>query len=132
MICTMYKFSLFGQSVHGENFNDFIERFSTDSIFQISRVSFPLEFIFVNDESFMIDTTYIFKEDYVVLKNEFYNSLRKYVEAYPIVYDNFECNLSKSDERVFRWKGFTGMDVRYYFRRIDGKWRLLRMSSIGT
>ena len=49
-----------------------------------------------------------------------------------MIYDNFDCKLRETDERVFRWKGFTGMDERYFFKRISGKWFLIKIENLGT
>ena len=42
-------------------------------------------------------------------------------------YDNFDCMFRETDEMVFRWRGITDMDRRYYFKRINDKWYLVKI-----
>jgi hypothetical protein len=48
-------------------------------------------------------------------------------EAYTVFFDNFDCKFRDTGEMVFCWKGFTDMDVRYYFKRLEGKWFLVKI-----
>lgn len=104
-----------------ENFEEFIDNFCMDSSFQISRVQFPLLYISWDYETDKEIELYIQKEKYKYDKL-YYNS-----DAYAVFYDNFDCKLKDSDEMVFRWKGFTDMDRRYYFKRINGIWFLIKI-----
>ena len=113
-----------------ESFDEFLPKFSNDSLFQMSRVSFPLKHVFLDDDTFERDSTTISKEDYRL--NKLYYELYECSEAFPVLYDNFEGNVKDTNERVFQWKGFTGMDERYYFKRIEGEWFLVKTENIGT
>lgn len=113
-----------------EDFNEFLQKFSNDFEFQISRVAFPLKYVFLNEETFELDSIMIDKKNYQYTKLHY--SLYECIEAFPMIYDNFQCELRDTNERVFRWIGFTGMDERYYFKRIRGKWILIRKEIVGT
>lgn len=113
-----------------EDFDKFLHKFSYDSAFQVSRVKFPLLNINLNSETLDVDTLNIRPRDYKLTNMQY--ELLKCTEAYTQVYDNFDCELRDSDERVFRWRGFTGMDERYYFKRLtDGCWYLLKYENLG-
>ncbi len=110
-----------------EQFPDFIDNFTNDSLFQTSRVVFPLPYITWNLEEDKQDTLYITKNKYKF--NPLYYSLMRCGEAYPTLYDNFDCKFRDTGEMVFRWIGFTDMDNRYNFKRIEGKWYLVMIYS---
>lgn len=112
-----------------EEFNDFLNKFSNDSIYQLNRTCFPLKKVFINDDTFELDSIIILKENYIISK--FYYELYDNFDAYPVIYDNFKSKLRDSDERVFRWKGFSDMDERYYFKRLNGKWYLIKIEILG-
>ncbi|HPS05572.1 MAG TPA: DUF4348 domain-containing protein, partial [Tenuifilaceae bacterium] len=128
----LFIVALIGQQAcaQPENFDDFLKKFSNDSTFQLSRVQFPLQYEYLNRETFNIDTCNLLLQDYKITR--LHNVLLKCSEAYPMIYDNFDCKLRETDERVFRWKGFTGMDERYFFKRISGKWFLIKIENLGT
>lgn len=113
-----------------ESFDEFLAKFSNDSVFQMSRVSFPLKHVFLDDDTFKLDSTTISKKDYCL--NKLYYELYERSDAFPVLYDNFDLNVRDTGERVFQWKGFTGMDERYYFKRVKGKWFLVRTENVGT
>ena len=116
-------------SQNNEKFEVFIEKFANDSIFQVSRVSFPLNYVFVDDENFEVRKVKMPKEKYV--KTRLFFNLVGCSEAYTVFYDNFNLKLDDTGERVFQWKGFTGMDTRYYFKRISKKWYLVKIEILG-
>ena len=113
-------------NVQNENFKEFIYEFTHDTVFQISRVKFPLTYAAWDIEKD--------KEYSVLIKKEHYRFSILYFElmnngddAYTVFYDNFACKFRETGEMVFQWKGFTDMDVRYYFKRINGKWYLVKI-----
>jgi hypothetical protein len=103
--------------------------FGSDTDFQLERIKFPLEFVtWENPEEIggNIVTHQITKDkwthDYMYM-NESYRAQ---------VYDNFEGKLDNSDERLFQWIGVeTGANVKYFFKRIEGKWFLIKKESLG-
>lgn len=104
-----------------EKFEEFIDKFCMDSSFQVSRVKFPLEYISWDYEADKELTLHIQKENYK------YDKLYYYSDAYAVFYDNFDCKIRDSDEMVFRWKGLTDMDRKYYFKKIENKWFLIKI-----
>ncbi len=108
-----------------EKFDDFINNFCQDSMFQFSRIKFPLLYISWDYDNDRENEILIYKEKYKF--DKLYYNLMDISDGYTIFYDNFECKFRDTDERVFQWKGFTDMDRRYYFKRLDGKWYLVKI-----
>lgn len=104
-----------------EEFDDFFRRFDQDSAFQLSRIRFPLPWFSQADDS----TSHIGRR-----KWEFV-SLMDGRETTTQLFDSFGMKLRDSDERVFAITG-TGSDIRqnYYFRRLRGKWYLVRVEDL--
>lgn len=113
---------LFGYS-QNEKFDEFIHEFCNDSVFQVSRVKFPLLCLSWDMEVDKEIEIYIKKEAYR-FDRLFYNNQS---DGYTVFYDNFDLKIPDTDEMVFRYKGFTDMDIRYYFKRTSGKWFLIRI-----
>lgn len=109
-----------------EKFDDFIKLFAQDSIFQISRIEFPLKYLSWDYEKDKEYETAISKEKYK-FDNLYFYLLDCGQDAFPIFYDNFECKFGDTGEMVFRWIGFTDVDRRYYFKRINGIWFLVKI-----
>lgn len=112
-----------------EDFNDFFYKFMIEPDFQLSRIKFPLEFISFKDgvPGADIDTIFItkveWKHNYYYLHNE----------SIPIIYDNYEMKIKDTDERVFIWAGVeNGINVKSFFKRIDGKWYLIKEEDFST
>ena len=108
-----------------EQFDAFISRFAQDSIFQLERISFPLIYISWDYENDKEITIHIEKKEYKF--DRLYYSLQERGDAYSIFYDNFNCMFRDTGEMVFRWRGFTDMDRRYYFKRMQKKWFLVKI-----
>ena len=133
LFIVFFIFTSFSKKSFGQNelFSEFLTRFSQDSAFQMQRVSFPIKLLYIDDENFLLDSILLSFDNYII--NRFHYNLIDCSEAYPIIYSNFKCEDDDiSDERVFRWKGFSGMDERYYFRREKEKWWLIRIEILGT
>jgi hypothetical protein len=129
MFCTFILTSpSFGQEKK-ENFDTFFFQFATEKEFQLERIKFPLEFVTWENEDESggkILTKKIaygeWQHDYFYMKENFR----------PQIFDNFEGTLKDTDERLFQWIGTeTGVDVKYYFKRIDGKWFLIKKENLG-
>jgi hypothetical protein len=119
---------LFGQETK-EDFDAFFFQFATEKDFQLKRIIFPLQYVIWANEGEAggrVLTKKVTKEEWK--HNYFYMN-----ENYrPQIFDNFEGTLQDTDERLFRWIGIeTGIDVRYYFKRIDGKWFLIKKENLG-
>ncbi len=120
--CFIFCFPLSANS-QSENFDSFIVEFCNDSCFQMSRVKFPLQYLSWDYETDKEITIQIQKEDYT-FDRLFCDD---YSDAYTIFYDNFNCKFRNTGQMVFRWRGFTDMDRRYYFKRIKGRWFLIKI-----
>ena len=116
------------QSV-SEDFFQFLEMFSLNEKFQLSRISFPILFVKWNDSFSKLDTTYIQSKDWKF--RNFYFSRDK--DSYGQVYDNFDHQLRDTDERVFAWHGIgNGIKKFLYFKRINGLWYLIKEEDLST
>lgn len=118
------------QNVHqsvavNENFYDFLEKFSTDRIFQLKRIVFPVKAV----ESDPDDEEVILKE----------GTIQKYEwEHLDLTYDSTyitrECDqyyqdvLFKSDLAIVELRGINnGIYANYYFKRENGQWYLVAL-----
>lgn len=121
-ICLLLFIVIFANA-QKESFDKFIIRFIEDSVFQSRRVSYPFPCVTWDYEK---DTQYTFYIDKGQWKYDklFYTDD---MDAYYIFYDNFDCKFTDSDEMVFRWKGVTDMDVKYFFKRINSLWYLIKL-----
>jgi len=113
-----------------EEFDPFIKKFTNDTIFQANRVKYPLEYKYIDSENFEEKVKFIERDAYK--SSNLYYSLIGCSEAYTVFYDNFDLKFRESNQRVFRWKGFTGMDERYFFEKISGIWFLIKIEILGT
>jgi hypothetical protein len=105
-----------------ENFDVFLGKFSTDSLFQHSRIKFPLRNEVYNSDNGDYEISKIDKE-----KWKFFN-----IKALPA---NYITKLSnKSDYRyIFNVQIIdTGVNVDYIFMALDGKWMLINIVDSST
>jgi hypothetical protein len=128
-IFLVLTFSIKSLAQKPENFNSFFVSYATDEKFQLDRTKFPLEFITWENPTEIggeIVTKHITKEDWE--HNYFY--MNEYVR--PQIYDNHESELRDTDERLFEWIGIeTGANEKYFFKRIDGLWYLIKKENLG-
>lgn len=105
----------------GEGFEEFFTRFRQDTSFQLSRIRFPLpRFSQADDAEQRLDRAGWEFEP-------FYTGQ----ETYTQVFDNFAMRPADTDERVYALIGVAS-DVRqnYLFRRIGGRWYLVRVEDL--
>jgi len=101
-----------------ENFDNFIYKFVSDSLFQLDRITFPLKSSNQTDSG-EEDTRLIEKKDWKIVR------LFGQEEYRPQIYDNFKRELRDTDERLFCWEGIeNGIYVEYKFQRLGGLWYL--------
>ena len=118
---------LFAQANQKEDFTSFLYQFSSDSLFQINRIQFPLTFITLNYEIFEEVEKKIQEKDWR------FETVFPAQERRAQVYDNFDRELRDSDERVFSWHGIdNGINIHYFFKRINGKWFLVKYEDTST
>lgn len=114
----------------GEKFDYFIYKFMTDSLFQKSRIQFPLTSIHWknNYPGEVIDTTYIIEENW----RHDWLYFTGYSEI-PQLYDNYEMKLRPTGKRMLHFTGVeTGTDAKYYFKQKNNKWHLIKLENLGS
>lgn len=103
------KFNAVGTA--SENFNIFFNRFSTDSVFQISRIEFPLKLTIIGGEGESDTAKFIKKKDWLFAHAQ----PEKDVIARPK-------QTSKAKANIHFLIEDTGFSVYYYFVIRKGKW----------
>jgi hypothetical protein len=105
--------------VTDENFDAFNERFHSDSVFQISRIDFPIEGISVSgfDKHNWTKTNWEFLKIPVSEKTNI---------------EDYEHSLVKTDSLITErfWIENSGFEVERQFKRINGKWFLIYYNDI--
>lgn len=106
-----------------EEFDTFFKRFSEDSVFQLSRVDFPISYYSVDIEDN--------KEEYVYSKDEFwYIDFTEDSEAATRSEDAYEPVIERGDSKtLYIRKGIdNGIRIEYYFEMNDkGEWYLVEI-----
>jgi|SRR5690606_15170076 len=128
IICLLASITTYGQTGK-ENFDAFMYQFGSDTAFQLERIKFPLEFVTWEDPTEIGGEIVTHK----ITKDKWKHDFMYMNESYRAqIYDNFNGELRDTDERLFQWIGVeTGADVKFYFKRIDGKWFLVKKESLG-
>lgn len=110
------------------NFNDFINKFSTDSIFQVSRIKFPLKIKWYDIDN---------NRDSIIYKN---------IESFELMdfrkkkstgqYDQWEQNIfvdKNNTSATIEIRGIeNGIMVDYLFEKIKGVWMLIEIDDRST
>jgi hypothetical protein len=100
-----------------EDFDDFLYKFISDSLYQLERVQFPLKS--QQWDSDAVDSARIERSHWKTVRLFWGEQYRAQL------YDNFKRELRDTDQRVFCWEGIeNGINVEYKFRRIKGLWYL--------
>jgi hypothetical protein len=119
------------QAESNEIFDSFLLKFDSDKNFQVSRVNFPVMFIGLDDEYFKPDTSYIKKGDWKLI--ELFSEEQVALNVRNQIYDNFDLELEDTGERVFSTYTIVGgMNIHFYFKRINGKWFLVKIQDLST
>ena len=102
-----------------EDFNDFLEKFSKDSIFQLSRIDFPLRVSELNDDYQVIETL-VQKEDYLIFDFSINN-----VGPVKKTDNYFQKVIVNEKDAKLEIRGIdNGIYLDIFFERIEGKWKL--------
>ena len=107
------------KNVQGENFDDFFNKFRSDSIFQTERVKFPLTLV-TWDIDDNLATEEIDRENWRHLKLEYKDEfgtreIDAYTQETKIYADSAKIELRGVDN---------GIHVDYVFNKVDGQWTL--------
>jgi hypothetical protein len=106
-----------------EDFNTFYQKFFGDSIYQNSRILFPLTW---HQESPIVET-----KDSVIEKSKWvYSDFGFYKNHFNVrVYDNFQKKFRPTDKMLVSFEGVEcGINYNFYFKRIKGKWFLIKIN----
>lgn len=105
-----------------EDFDHFFRLFNHDTVFQVSRINFPLKVKINNDDLELVD--------YVILKEE-YTTVN--LDKKPEERDYNQQIILKKDTVVIEQRGINnGVFIDYYFKRINGKWQLATWVDVST
>jgi len=102
------------------DFNVFFKLFNQDSIFQMSRVDFPLKIKTLDGEYELINQI-VKKEEYRITEFLIGNTQTNHE------YDNFKQDIVLGEEEVIvSWVGIdNGIAVEFMFKKNNGKWMLI-------
>lgn len=119
---TTIRESKINKITNEENFNEFILKFNKDSIFQISRIDFPLK---VKESDF--EKEYRLSE--IIIQKANYQKMDfTYLESYKKQeYDKFEQDIKiEKNSAVIKIRGIdNGIFADYIFEKRNGKWYLI-------
>lgn len=112
-----------------EVFEVFLMKFCYEENFQMDRIKFPLQYTQLNEDLTESVTVYLQSKDW-----EYTNlGFDPKTELRHQIYNNFEHSLNDTDERVFALFGIRdGLEVYYYFKRINGIWFLIKHEDLST
>lgn len=116
----------------GLSFDVFFEEFARDSVFQKSRVKFPLEyFSHYYDFNLRKDTI---KAEPISFENYYYYDFTKDREAIDQDFDKYTVHMEKSDvEVLYKFVGYdNGIMVNYRFKKKDNCWLLVEIIDKST
>lgn len=129
LIIVLMSFDSFSQKTEKEDFTEFLTQFSVNQNFQIERVKFPLPFKTWKDFQNGIDTTIFLTKDSWEMESLWESKTKFYTQ----IFNNFKKELEDTDERVFSYLGIeNGISVYLYFKRIDGKWFLIKKEDLSS
>lgn len=116
-----------GESVD-DDFNIFIEKFSSDSLFQLSRIKFPLMIIIYDMSNDRDSAMCINKSDFNILDfRKKKSSVQSDQWKQEIVFDN------KHTSATIEIRGIdNGMMVDYLFEKVNGAWMLIEIKDSST
>lgn len=116
-------------SAVNEDFFVFFQEFCTIEGFQKARIDFPLKEVILSEDLNDKEESEVGEEDWRFIRiKEFKTNI---VEQY---FNSFsKKRMEDSDEMVFYVGGIeNGINVRYYFSRLDGKWYLVKIEDFTT
>lgn len=115
----------------GKSFEVFFEEFSKDSIFQKSRVQYPLRFVYAEG---LEDTKW--KTDYINKASEFYYiDFTEDKSAMNKEYDKYTVEIEKIDGNNIYYKNLgydNGIRMIFKFKKVDDCWLLVEILDEST
>lgn len=116
-----------GQS--NEDFFVFFQRFCMDKSFQVSRIKFPLQNIYLSENlnEVIIDEIPEWNWEYLRIKDFENNTFEYYFDSFQ------KKELPEKDEMIYSINGIeNGTQVNYYFKRENIKWYLIKIEDLST
>lgn len=113
-----------------ENFISFLKQFMSDSVFQMSRIKFPLEYktLYDSDEESFLDTTFILNQT-----DWRYNNLYSGLQQMTNFSYSWSPEIKESNEMLLFVSGVeNGIFIQYFFKKTDGKWYLIKKNDEST
>jgi hypothetical protein len=126
IVCVTSSLNISGRSltlIEIENFDEFLENFSTVKEFQITRVIFPFpDCTFPGDKDSHCDTLTKINWTYLQLLDASHSPI-----MITKLYDNFQLEMKNTGERVLSFEAVgTSVCSLYFFKQINGKWYLIK------
>ncbi len=114
-------------NLSNEDFNDFLEKFSKDSVFQLSRIDFPLKVSELNDDYQVVETI-VRKEDYSIFNFSVNKAGEiKKTDTY------FQNEIVSRNYAKLEIRGIdNGIYLDIFFERVEGKWKLKTWTDSST
>lgn len=116
------KMSTFENKIENENFDVFIKRFSNDSVFQKSRIIFPLK-----AETYDVET-FTYNNEYETLEN--WRFERLFNHSNPKIINNIK---TVKNQKIFLYQTEdTGIHIEYFFKLTKNRWVLYLIKDSST
>ena len=129
ILITLLAFSSVAQADQTSEFRHFLREFFTSEKYQIESIKFPVAYSYYeveNDINEKLVTKHIKKSEWEHLYG--HKSFHCEVNCMDLViYDNFKKEHKESNKRVLSFEGYkNGINMAYYFEKIDGSWYLVK------
>lgn len=106
-----------------EDFNAFFELFAKDSMFQKSRINFPITVSLLNTDSFEMESSIIYKENFLFFQLNKQPNNQEYA---------ITTILSKTEAKIEIRGKDNGILKDLFFKKEDGKWLLITWTDQST
>src|ERR1035437_8624352 len=122
--CFLLSFGTFNKSLQNDfSFGQFFKSFSKDSVFQMSRIKFPLDYFSLDKDGT--------QEEMIIEKYEWtFIDFTGDAASYKHDIDRFKPVVRKmgKDSVIYVREGVdNGIHIEYTFRKIEGKWVLVKI-----
>lgn len=124
----LVKVALIKEKVYdnGENFYSFLGKFCKDSIFQKQRINYPLDMT-------TLDNDYNEKREYIKSDKWRFSSFYYGCDSISNLYNSFNPSFSTPNKRILLIHGVeNGINAQFTFKKISGKWLLVKYEDYST
>jgi hypothetical protein len=124
VFCLLLNLGTFDKSIQNDfSFGQFFRSFSKDSVFQLTRIKFPLDYFSLDKDGT--------QEEMIIEKDEWtFIDFTGDVIAYKQETDKFKPFIKRmgKDNVTYTREGVdNGIHIEYTFHKIDGKWTLVKV-----